>query len=539
MTARLHSDNTSSAGGDSISPELVYSQELVIGLVGPIGTDWATTYDYLEEVLSLYDYEVHEIRISKLLSELDEGKTLPQYPEEARYEAFMKAGDDFREKYRLGSALAFVVSAAIRSYREKNFSTKKPSRIAYVIRSLKHPDEINLLREIYYNSFVCVSVYTEREDRIRVLSGRIASSHFTSNSDSYRADAERLVTVDEASGKKFGQNVRKAFPKADLFLALNDVGAKQNLERFFSILFGSPNNSPSKHEYAMYLAQAAACRSSALSRQVGAVIANEAGDILAIGTNEVPRAGGGQYWHGDENDARDFTLKRELNDQYKQDILAELLGKLNEIAVLSSKGLSPSDSLEQIESRLTDKQLLELLQLIQNNEQGRFKTTRLFNLIEFVRCVHAEMAAITDTARLGISIKGAYLYTTTFPCHECARHIISSGISKVFYIEPYPKSLALALHGDAISLDKSEVGKVSFLPFVGIAPSAYVRLFQAEEGFEKKQSDGSAIRWSPRTARPRHTDIFGIHVEAELYFLNYWAQYTKVRENDGHDAKLV
>ncbi|MDN3612645.1 hypothetical protein QWZ16_23945 [Vibrio ostreicida] len=26
-----------------------------------------------------------------------------------------------------------------------------------------------------------------------------------------------------------------------------------------------------------------------------------------------------------------------------------------------------------------------------------------------------------------------------FPCHNCAKHIVASGIKRVVYVEPYPK----------------------------------------------------------------------------------------------------
>ena len=68
------------------------------------------------------------------------------------------------------------------------------------------------------------------------------------------------------------------------------------------------------------------------------------------------------------------------------------------------------------------------------------------DLIEFSRTVHAEMAAIVDAARRGVSVQDCNLYTTTFPCHECAKHIVAAGIRRVVYIEPYPKSQALSLH---------------------------------------------------------------------------------------------
>src|SRR4029077_14612650 len=87
--------------------------------------------------------------------------------------------------------------------------------------------------------------------------------------------------------------------------------------------------------------------------------------------------------------------------------------------------------------------------------QARLKGSRLTNLTEFVRAVHAEMEAILSAARTGVSTRRAILYCTTFPCHNCAKHIIDAGIKRVVYIEPYAKSLSSTLHEDAISLEKA------------------------------------------------------------------------------------
>src|SRR5882724_4975159 len=111
------------------------------------------------------------------------------------------------------------------------------------------------------------------------------------------------------------------------------------------------------------------------------------------------------------------------------------------------------------------------------------------------------MAAITDAARRGISIKNGVLYSTTFPCHLCARHIVSSGIQRVVYIEPYPKSLAEDLYSDSLTVDAEEPSdaKVAFEPFVGIAPTFYELAFRLLPG-SRKDSRGSARDWLPATA---------------------------------------
>ena len=71
---------------------------------------------------------------------------------------------------------------------------------------------------------------------------------------------------------------------------------------------------------------------------------------------------------------------------------------------------------------------------------------------EFSRPVHAEMAALIDAARRGVPVNGHSLYVTTFPCHNCAKHIVAAGIQRVVYLEPYSKSRAGNLHREDIDL---------------------------------------------------------------------------------------
>ncbi|WP_339916420.1 deaminase [Photorhabdus stackebrandtii] len=65
--------------------------------------------------------------------------------------------------------------------------------------------------------------------------------------------------------------------------------------------------------------------------------------------------------------------------------------------------------------------------------------------------MHAEIEAILACARSNVSIYNGILYCTTFPCHNCAKHIVASGIRRVIYIEPYPKSKVFDFHPDSIA----------------------------------------------------------------------------------------
>ncbi len=54
------------------------------------------------------------------------------------------------------------------------------------------------------------------------------------------------------------------------------------------------------------------------------------------------------------------------------------------------------------------------------------------NCTKYPFVVHAELNAILNAS--GKSLRGATVYTTLFPCNECAKAIIQSGIARVVYL---------------------------------------------------------------------------------------------------------
>lgn len=54
-----------------------------------------------------------------------------------------------------------------------------------------------------------------------------------------------------------------------------------------------------------------------------------------------------------------------------------------------------------------------------------------------VRTIHAEVNALTQAARLGISTKGATLYCNTLPCWNCFKTIVAAGVKEVVYKDEY------------------------------------------------------------------------------------------------------
>jgi dCMP deaminase len=59
-----------------------------------------------------------------------------------------------------------------------------------------------------------------------------------------------------------------------------------------------------------------------------------------------------------------------------------------------------------------------------------------------VRTNHAEMNAICQAARHGVSVDGATAYVTNMPCTTCAKALAAAGIRRVVVFSDYHSSLA-------------------------------------------------------------------------------------------------
>jgi len=138
------------------------------------------------------------------------------------------------------------------------------------------------------------------------------------------------------------------------------------------------------------------------------------------------------------------------------------------------------------------------------------------------------MEALLACSRNNISSKGASMYATTFPCHNCAKHIIAAGIQKVVYIEPYPKSKALEFYTQEISTDTSDEGtKVVFTPFSGVGPRRYIDLFAMSStkwgSKKRKNKEGKCIKWERSNAKIRNPMRAMTYLDYEkIAFLSYY-----------------
>jgi len=511
------------------SKQVIKGPEVFIGIVAPVGIELSEIILFIEDTFKELNYKSEVIRLSKLISEIPRYNKLNSFiegPEDIRIEKHMDAGDHLRKTTNLGNALIHLALLKIKEYRKiiSGNRNKAVERQAYIFNSLKHPKEVEALRKVYGKSFLLFSIYSPRSNRVDLLAEKISKSRGEINASKYRDIAEKLVQRDTDSGEKhYGQNVGETFPLGDVFInSANLIEAKTQVKRAIETWFGYPFHTPNKDEYGMFHAKAASLRSADLSRQVGAVITNDEGDILSTGCNEVPKYLGGAIWEGDKNDFRDFVKGLDFSAKYKEEIITEILCRFKDEHWLSSN--------------YKDKSLKQLLKEALYDEDGVLKGTRVTNIIEYGRIVHAEMFAITEAARKGVSIKNSTLYCTTFPCHMCARHIISAGIKRVVFIEPYPKSLAKVLYEDIVEIELTSKScqKVKFEPFVGIAPSKYFELFSMKK---RKDDRGKVVKWNKQSAFPESEQYYNYFIESEHAFINTVQEFNSIFGYSKNDEK--
>jgi len=82
---------------------------------------------------------------------------------------------------------------------------------------------------------------------------------------------------------------------------------------------------------------------------------------------------------------------------------------------------------------------------------------RLQRPAKYVFTEHAERTAIYTAAAMGVSLRGATAYVNWYPCAECARALVLSGITRLVCYEPDWTETRYGFHDAKIILDESHV----------------------------------------------------------------------------------
>jgi deoxycytidylate deaminase len=280
--------------------------------------------------LRAYEYESQDIHISKTIIPMLAGtKEIP--PKSPRYEyakALIDLGNAIRKETKNNAVLAIAAAAEIS--RRRPDPQGQVQKRAYIISSLKNPQEVEELRKIYGGGFYLFAVHADRERRAKQLS---------TEGEGMSLDlAWKLLLRDEDEDYEYGQHTRDTFHLADFFVAdeNNDDKLRYSITRCLDLVFANPNITPTFNEFAMFMAFAASLRSADLSRQVGAVVTRRS-EILSTGANDCPRAGGGLYWPifigdrvDDEPRGRDYKRGFDSNAEERAKLIQRIVGRFPE-----------------------------------------------------------------------------------------------------------------------------------------------------------------------------------------------------------------
>lgn len=468
------------------------SNILIIGVVGAVGSGTSWVSNLIKRIFSFRKRKCHIIKASKLIEnyiDASEQNTLNNERNPfKKVKEYQRFGDDLRKKYDN----SFIAAAFIKKINEK-YNFKEANESVFILDSLKNPSEVELLRMVYGDSFWLLGNVCDPE----VRKSRLEKKFELTNDKNNNTQLKEFIERDEDDRKaKHGQHVSSTFEKADYFInttknlssenapinILKEWPPYEEIVRFIDLItLDYPMLRPTDSEHGMYSAYAARLGSACLSRQVGATLMNDKGEILSTGCNEVPRAGGGLYGQSNNpndtsktiNEGRCYIFNRACKNTEEK---IKIVEEIDDIIIKKLKSLNT----------MSDHEIKKISHKIKTDIQK----SKVGDLIEFSRSVHAEMDALISAARKGTSTDDCKLFVTTFPCHNCARHIVAAGIKEVQFIEPYLKSKALELHCDSITQDPKEQktsGKVLFKPYEGAAPRLYRRSFAKD--YEVKNSN--------------------------------------------------
>lgn len=481
---------------------VISSNEVVIALVQPTGTNLSNFRDKIKAGASRLNADIEFINLTDFLDLLDANSSglkniITELKQLTQNESIRSLGfQKLSKKMHFGTLLRKHIRKDIFSIfglskiqisrdkwftdiRERGEELGQKKKI-YILDSLKNPSEIETLREVYTNSFWLVGISAERNHRAEFLK----SSRGVEPIEAYE-----LIFRDEDEDEDYdyGQKLNDTFECSDFFF--NENCTHNEVNRLLEIIFSNCNIAPTRDEQYMHMANSIAAQSSDLSRQVGAVLVSKQGELLSIGCNDVPKFSGGQYKEGDDPDYRDVTLGNDPNHKRRNQIL---------------DSFSPTT--------IKDPKIISMIK----------------NLTEYHRAVHAEMEAIISCARKGISTVDAVLYATTYPCHNCAKHLLNAGVKEVIYIQAYSKSLALDLHDDAISEAQGSESKMNLKRYKGIGPRRYFDYFSltlSSNGLSRKGENVSEP-WKASVYMSQQSKIkFPLHLlavsEAEKLAMKY------------------
>lgn len=452
---------------------MIENDRLIFGLTGSLGSGVSTAAKHLVKFFGSKIYKITDegwdsgtprevqdeaYKLSKIIEEIAEkkGNTRP-----FKRELLQRIGNELRQED--ASYLAKEILKRVNLVEEKIGSK---SAYPIIIEGIKNSGEIAEFRK--YSNFFLIAIdafFDKRWERKKL--------DYNGNQTEFEDDDER----DHNENIDYGQQVDKCVYLSDV-LFNNDSDIKKELsdkiDSCLALIQKTNYMYPMPCESVMTQAYCKSLESACLKRKVGAVIVSDDGIPIVSAHNEVP--------YPEPSCEKRFGMC--YRDKVKIDLIKNLKKCPNCGIDIEQNIICPKCKNSIKINDLTPKCMNCKLDLDIDSfficKGCNFKIIKKFigKRLEVCRALHAEERAILQLAKLGMAVSlrdsNVTLYTTTFPCPQCANKIVGTGIKKIVYVEPYPTK-------ESRDLLISTLGEKKVEKFEGVKARTYFRIYDRSQ----------------------------------------------------------
>lgn len=452
---------------------MVLQDRLIIGVTGSLGSGVLTAAKYLVKKLGSEVYRISGKEWDTGSPELVEDmayklSTLIEEEAENRGEK-RNSRDRFDRKLlqRIGNEMRQVdIGCLAKKVLERiNHIEKKTSKnnnYPIIVDGIKNSGEVEVFRK--HANFFLFAIDAYKDKRWNRVEADYEGQQFEFEEDDERDHDENI---------DYGQQVDKCVYLSDI-LFNNDSDIKKELydkiDNYIDLIQKKYYAHPTPCEIVMTHAYTESLKSSCLKRKVGAVLVGKDGIPLISTCNEVPKP--------EESCKKKFGMC--YRDKIKIDLIKNLRNCPNCGAEITQTITCPkckgsmkiNDLAPKCSSCKLDLDLDSFF--VCKNCKSKIIKEFIGKRSEVCRALHAEERVILHLAKLGMGISLAdldiTLYTTTFPCPQCANKIVDVGINKLVFVEPYPAKESKDLLKK--SLEEKNIDK-----FEGVKARTYFRAY--------------------------------------------------------------
>jgi Deoxycytidylate deaminase len=363
----------------------------------------------------------------------------------------------------------------------------------FVIDSFRNPSEVSFFRKRYGSFYLC-SLFSNAIARKSRLKNKYFEhkekrdqGKYSTATDLHKQNVPGCTLIADFainSDKYFGCDVKTQ--DINSIESQNQKHARYSIIKLLTLIESPGLVPPTPDEVNMNFAYSMSTRSLCLSRQVGAIITNSDGFVVAAGWNDV---GIGQIGCSmmSINDFRrymdDDGLLSNWSDVFSDFDRNNLLADFDPDNSFCFKDLQSevhlSKKIAKSERKTFDEETIPCSEC-KSLFSKRDKSLHIKRL-EYARSLHAEENALLQAARFGgVGVEGGTIYTTTYPCELCSKKIYQAQLRRIVYTEPYPESLS-----ETIFL-RDGVRNIVIDQFEGVKSVSFHRLFKSP--FDIKES---------------------------------------------------